>query len=205
MRQVVANARVAAVACVAVTLAACGVEPPPPTPGGVASPGAARVAQRVASATSTATSAFDAPEVGVPAVVAPTRVAAAAVPAPAPALEARLAPSEDATLPPPPREAPAASRAAAAPDAARRYRVQLGAYARGSTAASLAWEGVVARHAVLVGRTPLIGAARTSQGTSIHRLQVAGLTRGEAQDLCATLVATGDPCFVVPPPHARPR
>lgn len=131
------------------------------------------------------------------------RVAAAACLAAT--LAACAAHADETVLPPPPREAPAAPRVGATADVERRYRVQLGAYARGSTAASLAWEGVVARHAVLVGRTPLIGAARMPDGTSIHRLQVAGLTRAEAQDLCAALVATGDACFVVAPPHARPR
>jgi hypothetical protein len=185
MRQCTAHPRVAAAACLAATLAACGADPVTPR---AAAAGAARAeaapvpSPPVAPATSTPTSVFAAPAV----------------------TGARAAHADEA-VPPPPRETPAAPRVGLAADVERRYRVQLGAYMRGSTAASLAWEGMVARHAALAGRMPLIGAARMPDGTSIHRLQVAGLTRVEAQDLCAALVATGDACFVVAPPHAPPR
>jgi hypothetical protein len=186
MRQCTAHPRVAAAACLAATLAACGADPVTPR---AAAAGAARAeaapvpSPPVAPATSTPTSVFAAPAV----------------------TGARAAHADEAVPPPPPRETPAAPRVGLAADVERRYRVQLGAYMRGSTAASLAWEGMVARHAALAGRMPLIGAARMPDGTSIHRLQVAGLTRAEAQDLCAALVATGDACFVVAPPHAPPR
>lgn len=203
-----ANSRVAALAgaVLGCVVAGCGGDAAAPrleatrVVGPVDAPAAARP-ERVATATIARGSAFDAPPVRV------DRAGAVAPHTDAPHTDAPHADAShaDEPLPPPPIEAPAPPRASAASAATRQYRIQLGAYTRGSNAASVAWEGIVARHAALAGRTPVIGAALLADGTPVHRLQVAGLTAGEARDLCAVLAATGEGCFVVTPPHARPR
>ena len=88
---------------------------------------------------------------------------------------------------------------------AQGFRVQLGAFAKGSAAASAAWQALIARYPELREREPVIAAARTADGHAIHRLQVGGYDRAGATALCQKLAADHNPCLVVAPAPAAAR
>ena len=88
---------------------------------------------------------------------------------------------------------------------AQGFRVQLGAFAKGSVAASAAWQALMARYPELLEREPVIAAARTADGRAIHRLQVGGYDRAGATALCQKLAADHNPCLVVAPAPAAAR
>jgi hypothetical protein len=135
---------------------------------------------------------------GAPSRDAPVAPAAAPPPAEAPRpAPGPATPALPARAPPAPVAAPAPAEA----PAPQGYRVQLGAYGT-SARADHAWRELQQRYPQLAPRTPLIAAARAADGSSVYRLQVAGLERPAAQALCAGLAANHDPCIVVPPPPA---
>ncbi len=98
--------------------------------------------------------------------------------------------------------APARKAAPARQPAAQGFRVQFGAFAKGSAAASAAWQALVARYPELRQHEPIIAAARAADGRAIHRLQAAGFDRAGATALCRKLTADRRPCLLVPPRRA---
>ena len=132
--------------------------------------------------------AAPAPRAAVPAVPAAPAVAAAAKTLPAVAT---------AESHPPSAAAPVASPAH--DDNLHGFRVQLGAFASGSAAASAAWQRLAGKYPELASHVPLVAAARTAGGRQVHRLQVGGYTREAATALCKRLTAAHDPCVLVPP------
>lgn len=124
-------------------------------------------------------------------------------------MEAPAAPSTAATAPPAAKVAaarPAATAATAAKPASGKaqstpgYRVQLGAFGKGSAAADRAWKQLLAKYpGEFAGRKPIIAAARSRDGKPLHRLQVAGYTSTAARAVCARLQAGGDACVIVAP------
>jgi len=99
----------------------------------------------------------------------------------------------------PPAGAAGAVTAADRPDSTHGFRVQLGAFARGSHAATAAWQHLVRKYPDLATRHPLIAAARTADGHQVYRLQLGGFSRESAQALCRAFGTAHDPCMVVPP------
>jgi len=98
------------------------------------------------------------------------------------------------------RAAPAtATPVAAARSTTQGFRAQLGAFAKGSAAASAAWQALVARYPELHEREPIITAAHSADGRAIHRLQVGGFDRAAAEALCQKLTAGHDACLVIWP------
>ena len=130
----------------------------------------------------------------------------------APTAEATPPPTSASRRQPRPAAAPApkigartpaaAAKAAPVRQLAQGFRVQLGAFAKGSAAASAAWQALIARYPELREREPVIAAAPSADGHAVHRLQVGGYDRAAATALCQKLAADHKPCLVVPPATA---
>jgi cell division septation protein DedD len=123
-----------------------------------------------------------------------------------------MAPSAAAAKPALPA-APAApsSRSSAPPamksEAGRKgggYGVQLGAFKSNADAANRRWARLQkANAALLAGLSPTVS-PKKSGGTTLYRLQVAGLSDQRAHAICKTLKANSQACYVIRPPrHAH--
>jgi cell division protein FtsN len=101
---------------------------------------------------------------------------------------------------------PASQKPAAAPAAATSagtYGVQLGAYTSGTAIAERHWDKLVKKDSsALSGLTHKVRTTKTSKG-HLYRLQVAGLTRANADSICKQVKANGDGCIVLRPAHAK--
>ena len=125
---------------------------------------------------------------------APLSAEAAVVPKPR-AASARAAHAAPAA---PPAEVPMAEIGG--------YRVQLGAFfTHGSATAERVWHALQGRYPVLGHRSPIIAGARSADGRSIYRLQVAGLKREAANAVCSSLAERHDPCIVIAPQQGHRR
>ena len=100
---------------------------------------------------------------------------------------------------------PAAVPAVAAATPVGGFRVQLGAFAGGSAAATEAWRRLSAGHPQLQTREPLLTPGNSADGRPLVRLQLGGLDREGAQALCHELAAKGSPCAVITPPDPGAR
>jgi cell division protein FtsN len=99
---------------------------------------------------------------------------------------------------------PAAATAAAAPASGTAgYGVQLGAFTSGTAPAERHWDKLLKKSpAALSGLTHKVRTTKTSKG-HLYRLQVAGLTRTNADSICKQVKAKGDGCIVLRPAHAK--
>jgi len=96
---------------------------------------------------------------------------------------------------------PAASPAAAT--SAGTYGVQLGAFTSGTAIAERHWDKLIKKDSsALSGLTHKVRTTKTSRG-HLYRLQVAGLTRANADSICKQVKANGDGCIVLRPAHAK--
>ena len=124
------------------------------------------------------------------AVAAATSEAATSKPAPAPA----------------PKPAPAATAVAAAEPAASAkekgaYGVQLGAFSSGKKAAEKHWATLQKKSPkLLAGLKPKIHPSKSAKGT-LYRLQVAGLSKSNAEAICKDLKAKAQACAILKPAH----
>ena len=102
--------------------------------------------------------------------------------------------------------APAAKPAAATPAAATaagEYGVQLGAYTSGAKTAERHWDKLAKKNSsALAGVTHKVRTTKTAKG-HLYRLQVAGLTRANAESICKQVKANGDGCIVLRPAHTK--
>ena len=148
-------------------------------PGGSAGPGTAGVA--IAGAAAGAASVATAKAAAVkPAATEP----AAAKPAAAtPATKAKVH----------------AEKSQAAHRSADRYGVQLGAFTSGSAAAHKRWSQLSKKYpTILAGLTPRVPAHKTASG-HVYRLEVRGLTKLKAREICKSLKTKSQPCVILHP------
>jgi SPOR domain len=100
-------------------------------------------------------------------------------------------------------QGPAAAGSAAAESTAGSYGVQLGAYTSGTATAEQHWDKLIKKDSsALSGLTHKVRTTKTSKG-HIYRLQVAGLTRANAESICKQVKANGDSCIVLRPAHSK--
>jgi sporulation related protein len=103
----------------------------------------------------------------------------------------------------PASQKPAAAAPATAATTADSYGVQLGAYTSGTATAERHWDKLIKKDSsALSGLTHKVRTTKTSKG-HIYRLQVAGLTRANAESICKQVKANGDGCIVLRPAHAK--
>ncbi len=81
---------------------------------------------------------------------------------------------------------------------ADQYGVQLGAFTSGSAAAHKRWAHLSKEYPVLVGLTPKVPAHKTASG-HVYRLEVLGLTKTKAREICKNLKNKSQPCVVLHP------
>lgn len=119
---------------------------------------------------------------------APRPIDAAPLPAPAKPAPATPAPAAPAT--------PAPEKAAPAPATGGTAGVQIGAFSTPSIA-DREFSAVTSRYAALTrGATKRVQEVTASNGSTVYRTTVTGLSRDQAQRLCAAIRADGDDCFV---------
>lgn len=120
-----------------------------------------------------------------------------------PAASVAGAPPVQATKPA--SQKPAAAASAAAETTAGTYGVQLGAFTSGAATAERHWDKLIKKDSsALSGLTHKVRTTKTSKG-HLYRLQVAGLTRANADSICKQLKANGDGCVVLRPEHTKHR
>jgi cell division protein FtsN len=126
-----------------------------------------------------------------------------------------MAPSAAASKPAPPSTAapsgpPARSSAPPAMKAQTGqkgggYGVQLGAFKSNADAANRRWARLQSSNgALLAGLSPTVSPKKNG-GTTLYRLQIAGLSGKRAHAICKALQAKSQACFVIRPRHAHKR
>ncbi len=96
----------------------------------------------------------------------------------------------------------AAPPAAASSGTAGTYGVQLGAFNSGPAPAERHWNKLAKKNPALSGLTHKVSKGKATKG-SLYRLQVAGLTRVNAESICKQVKANGDGCIVLRPAHSK--
>ncbi len=124
----------------------------------------------------------------------------AATPSTASAGTAPLAPA--AAKPAATPQKPVAPAAAASSGTAGTYGVQLGAYNSAPAPAERHWDKLAKKNSALSGLAHKVSKSKTTKG-SLYRLQVAGLTRANAESICKQVKANGDSCIVLKPAHSK--
>jgi cell division protein FtsN len=81
---------------------------------------------------------------------------------------------------------------------ADRYGVQLGAFSTGASAAHKRWAHLSKEYPVLAGLTPKVAAHKTASGP-VYRLELLGLTKTKAREICKNLKTKSQPCVVLHP------